>query len=186
MTDVEIIDVPGSGNDAVLAVVVMGVCGTGKTTVGASIAERLGCPFLEGDSFHPPENVEKMRAGFPLDDDDRWPWLERLGRAIGEHAQQNQPVVATCSALKRAYRDRLRLCAGRDIFFIMLDGDRDLLEERMAARTDHYMPPALLESQLAILERPGADETSVSLDVAEKPDQLIARALSAIAGAPPG
>lgn len=162
------------------AVVVMGVCGTGKTTVGEGIALRLGCPFLEGDSFHPRENVEKMRAGFPLDDDDRWPWLEKLGRAIGEQAAQGLPVVAACSALKRAYRDRLRSFAGGNILFIMLDGDPALLEKRMAARTDHYMPPTLLDSQLAILERPEAGENSISLDVADDPDRLIGNAVAAM------
>ncbi len=162
------------------AVVVMGVCGTGKTTVGEGVAHRFGCLFLEGDSFHPKENVEKMRAGLPLDDDDRWPWLEKLGRTIGDQVREGQKVVAACSALKRIYRDRLRHYAGRDILFIMLDGDSALIEKRMAARKGHYMPPTLLESQLAILERPGRDETSISLDVADTPQRLIDDAISAM------
>ncbi len=164
------------------AVVFMGVCGTGKTTVGESVAKQLNCPFLEGDRFHPPENVEKMRAGIPLDDDDRWPWLERLGQAMGEQASRDGLVIAACSALKLAYRDRLRLFAGEDTLFILLDGDARLLTARMSARTDHYMPPALLDSQLAILERPHKNERSMALDVAESPDRLIARSVSAISG----
>ena len=166
------------------AIVVMGVCGTGKTTIGEGIAHRLACSFLEGDSFHSRENVEKMRAGVPLGDDDRWPWLEKLGRVIGERVSQDQNVVAACSALKRVYRDRLRLFAGMDILFIMLDGDPALIEKRMAARTDHYMPPALLQSQLAILERPDEDETSISLDIDATADRLIGDAIAAIANAP--
>jgi gluconokinase len=165
------------------AIVIMGVCGTGKTTIGEGIARHLDCPFLEGDGFHPKENVEKMRAGIPLDDDDRWPWLEKLGRAIGDGASQDQNIVAACSALKRAYRDRLRLFAGMDILFIMLDGDPAQIEKRMAARTDHYMPPTLLQSQLAILERPDEDETSISIDIDDTPDHLIGNAIVAMTAA---
>ena len=120
-----------------------------------------------------------MRAGIPLDDADRWPWLETLGSAIGEKAG-HQRVIVACSALKRAYRDRLRFCAGTDILFVMLDGDPTLIERRMAARADHYMPPALLKSQLAILERPERDETSIVLDVDDDPDHLIDIAVGAV------
>lgn len=162
------------------AIVLMGVCGTGKTTVGQGIADALKAPFLEGDSFHPPENVEKMRSGIPLDDDDRWPWLQSLGQAIGDHVGRGDPVVAACSALKHVYRDRLRDAAGGDLLFILLDGDRALLSARMKARTDHYMPPSLLVSQLAILERPGRDETSITLDVSLSPKTLIERAVETI------
>jgi len=165
------------------AVVVMGVCGTGKTTVGEGVARRFGCLFLEGDSFHPKENVEKMRAGLPLNDDDRWPWLEKLGRLIGEEVGRDEKVVATCSALKRVYRDRLRHCAGGDILFIILDGDPTLIEKRMAERKGHYMPPTLLESQLAILERPDEDETSISLDISNTTDRLIDDAIEAMSKA---
>lgn len=160
------------------AIVVMGVCGTGKTTIGEGIARRLDCPFLEGDSFHPKENVGKMRAGVPLDDDDRWPWLEKLGRAIGDGASKGQNIVAACSALKRVYRDRLRYFAGTDIIFVMLNGDPALIEKRMATRTDHYMPPTLLKSQLAILERPDENETSISIDIDDTPDHLISDAIA--------
>lgn len=162
------------------AIVVMGVCGTGKTTVGERLAQALGCPFLEGDSFHPASNVEKMRRGAPLDDADRWPWLQSLGRAIGEHVGRSEQVVTACSALKRVYRDRLREAASADITFILLDGDPKMLSERLEARQDHYMPPSLLDSQLAILERPGPDETAIHLDVREPPDALIEAALAAL------
>ncbi len=162
------------------AIIVMGVCGTGKTTVGEGAAKELSCPFLEGDHFHPQENVEKMRAGIRLDDDDRWPWLERLGQEIGKQAAGDRLVIAACSALKRSYRDRLRVIVGEDVFFILLDGDAQLIRTRMSARNDHYMPPTLLDSQLAILERPQEDERSMSFDVADNPVDLIARIASAI------
>ncbi len=147
------------------AIIIMGVCGTGKTTVGEVLAERLGCPFLEGDSFHPPENVEKMRAGTPLDDDDRWPWLRKLGKAIADEGENAALVIATCSALKRAYRDCLRDQAGGETLFILLHGDRDLLNQRLQERTHRYMPSTLLDSQLETLEMPETDEISLSLDV---------------------
>jgi carbohydrate kinase (thermoresistant glucokinase family) len=147
------------------AIIIMGVCGTGKTTVGEALAERLGCPFLEGDRFHPPENVAKMSAGTPLDDDDRWPWLDRLGMAIAEAASRNDHVIASCSALKRAYRDRLRLHTGDGALFVLLSGERDLLQQRLQDRPHHYMPSSLLDSQLAILEPPAADEKALKLNV---------------------
>ncbi|MEM7042576.1 MAG: gluconokinase [Pseudomonadota bacterium] len=155
------------------AIIIMGVCGTGKTTVGEALAERLGCPFLEGDSFHPAENVEKMRAGTPLDDDDRWPWLRGLGKAIADKVENAACVVATCSALKRAYRDCLRDQTGTNTLFVLLHGDRDLLMQRLQERTHRYMPSSLLESQLATLELPDADEMSLSLDVRESAVDLV-------------
>jgi gluconokinase len=180
LTEQETIDGAPFGGAKALAIIVMGVCGTGKTTLGEALSQRLACPFLEGDGFHPAANVEKMRAGTPLADEDRWPWLEALGRAIGDHVRSGRTVVAACSALKRAYRDRLRRFAGHDILFILLDGDPDMLEARMTARTDHYMPATLLDSQLLILERPAADERSMSLDAAAAPERLLARVLEAI------
>ncbi len=147
------------------AIIIMGVCGTGKTTVGEVLAERLGCPFLEGDSFHPPANVEKMRTGTPLDDDDRWPWLRDLGKAIADERQRAPHVVAACSALKRVYRDFLRDKAGSDVLFVLLHAERDLLKMRLEERTHRYMPSSLLDSQLKTLELPEADEAALSLDV---------------------
>lgn len=150
------------------AIVFMGVCGSGKTTVGEALARQLKCRFLEGDSFHPPENVAKMSAGTPLDDDDRWPWLDRLGKEMVKESEHTQPVIAACSALKRSYRDRLRRYTGEDTLFVHLHGKRDLLEQRLLGRADHYMPASLLDSQLAILEPPSGEERTLPLDV-EKP-----------------
>jgi gluconokinase len=165
------------------AVVVMGVCGTGKTTVGEALAGRLGCRFLEGDEFHPPENVEKMARGEALEDGDRWPWLDRLGDAIGAAVRAegtaDPHVVASCSALKRVYRDRLRARSGEAILFVLLDGDEAMLTKRMAARTDHYMPPSLLPSQLRTLERPAADEEALVLDAGNPPAVLVEKILAA-------
>ncbi|MGI9434662.1 MAG: gluconokinase [Geminicoccaceae bacterium] len=167
----------------VQAVVVMGVCGTGKTTVGQMLSDKLGCPFLEGDSFHPPENVEKMRAGLALDDNDRWPWLNRLGRAMAKAKRQEANVITACSALKRSYRDRLRHHVGSDTLFVLLHSDPALLRDRLTKRADHYMPPSLLDSQLAILEQPDSNECAISLDAALPPDVLMERIEREIVGA---
>ncbi|AYF98400.1 gluconokinase [Protaetiibacter intestinalis] len=151
---------------AVAPVVVAGVSGSGKSTVGALLAERLGVPFVDGDALHPPANVAKMAAGIPLDDADRGPWLD----AVGERLAAGSVVVA-CSALRRAYRDRLR-AAAPSVRIVLLDGTRELLGERMAARAEHFMPPALLDSQLATLERPAPDEHVAVYDVAVPPAEL--------------
>src|SRR5690349_19934606 len=130
--------------------IVMGVSGCGKSTVGGLLAERLGWPFRDGDSFHPPENVEKMRSGVPLTDEDRWPWLDAIAAWIDERRRAGEHGIVACSALRRAYRVRLR--AGHDdVRFVFLDGDRALIEARLKARKGHYMPPSLLDSQLATL-----------------------------------
>ena len=144
------------------AIIVMGVAGVGKSTLGAALAAELKVPFLEGDSFHPPENVHKMSAGIPLQDEDRWPWLNMLGLAI---AARRQPagVVAACSALKRSYRDRLRGVIGEPLLFVCLQADRDSIAARMQARQGHYMPFTLLDSQLATLELPGDGERAIVL-----------------------
>jgi gluconokinase len=141
------------------AIVVMGVAGSGKTAVGAPLAESLGLPFRDADSFHPPANVTKMSAGIPLTDDDRRPWLDAIGAAIGEAPRG---IVVTCSALKRAYRDRIRAAAGRPVQFVFLDPDRPTLESRLLTRRGHFFPPSLLDSQLATLERPGPDEAAIA------------------------
>jgi gluconokinase len=160
-------------------VVLMGVCGSGKTEVGRRLAARLGCDFLDGDDFHPPENVEKMRAGTPLSDTDRWPWLDRLAAAIGARLEADMGGVVACSALTRRYRDRLGL-ARPGLVLVHLDGSRGLLAARLAARQGHFMPPGLLDSQLATLERPLADERALTIDVAAPPEAIAERIVGAI------
>jgi gluconokinase len=132
----------------------MGVSGSGKSTLGVALAAAIGCPFLEGDDFHAPEAVEKMRAGIPLTDDDRWPWLDRLGSALGSEVARNKIAVAACSALKKAYRDRLRQAIPAPVGFVLMDANPEELLRRLTARTHHYMPASLLTSQLDTLERP--------------------------------
>lgn len=162
-------------------VVVMGVCGCGKSSVGERLAFYLGVPFIEGDSLHPPANVRKMRMGVPLEDDDRWPWLDELGQKLGER----DGIVVSCSALKRSYRDRLRALAGRPVTFVFLQGDRMLLASRMAARADHYMPLSLLDSQLATLELPGAEHGVITIDINNRLETIVGMAMTHIATAGP-
>ena len=145
------------------AIVVMGVSGCGKSTLAAQLAAQLGCPAFEGDAFHAAASIAKMRAGQPLDDADRWSWLDRVGTAIGAAVGKGGLAVAACSALKRAYRERLERAAGVPLRFVLLDGSRDGIAARLATRTGHYMPPSLLDSQFAALERPGADERALVL-----------------------
>lgn len=143
----------------------MGVAGCGKSTVGAALARRLGKPFLDADDFHPAANVAKMSMGVPLTDDDRWPWLDRLAQALRDEAERAGMAVAGCSALRRAYRQRLITTAGEPILFVFLQGSRDIIAERMAKRSGHFMPAALLDSQFATLEPPGADEDALVVDI---------------------
>lgn len=150
----------------------MGVSGSGKSTLGALLASRLGCPFLEGDDFHDAGAVAKMRAGHPLDDDDRWPWLDRLGRAVGQAVATGRPVVAACSALRRSYRERLRGAIAVPTRFVLLDASHDELLRRLTQRSGHYMPASLLGSQIATLEPPGGDEAVFRLDAVAPPEQL--------------
>lgn len=180
----EIMSPPGPGGAAAQtfgaagAIVVMGVCGCGKSTVGRQIADRLGCAFLEGDAFHPPANVAKMSGGRALEDEDRWPWLDMLGMALGAATRKQGSAVAACSALKRAYRDRLTEAAKTPVRFVHLAGAPELLAARMSARKDHFMPPGLLDSQLATLEPPQAGEVALTLDVAQAPDRLLDAAIT--------
>ena len=153
--------------------IIMGVSGCGKSTVGERLAQRLGVPFLEGDALHPPHNVALMAAGTPLTDADRTDWLDAIAARLSAlHATEG--MVVSCSALKRIYRDRLR-AATPDLQFVHLHGDHALLATRIGQRQGHYMPPALLASQLATLEIPTADEASLSLDIAEPADRLVAQ-----------
>ncbi|RAU95023.1 gluconokinase [Mycobacterium colombiense] len=150
-------------------VVVMGVSGSGKSTVGAALARRLRVPFVDADTLHPPANIAKMAAGEPLDDDDRYPWLERVGEWLAAH---REGAVVSCSALKRAYRDQLRAhCPG--VRFLHLSGSAELIGARLAARTDHFMPAALLRSQLDALEPLGPDEAGMTVDVGPGVDAIV-------------
>jgi len=148
----------------------MGVSGSGKSTLGTALAKTIDCPFLEADDFHAAKSIEKMRAGVPLTDDDRWPWLDRLGQAIRVQVLDHRIVVAACSALRRAYRDRLRQVISAPIALILLDADSDELLRRLTHRAHHYMPPSLLGSQLDTLERPQPDELAITLDARQGVD----------------
>jgi gluconokinase len=160
----------------VTIVVVMGVSGGGKTTVAAGLARAEGWILLEGDSFHPPANIAKMKAGTPLTDDDRWPWLRAIAAREDELLAAGQSAVVACSALKRAYRDIL--IDGRPhAVLIYLRGSKDLIAKRMALRKDHFMPPALLDSQFATLEEPGPDEHPIIVDIGGPPDAVIQDAI---------
>lgn len=154
------------------AVIVMGVSGSGKSTLGTLLARELGCPFLEGDDFHDTRAVAKMRAGQPLEDHDRWPWLDRLGAAMSEAFISNGQVAAACSALRRSYRERLQAAIPAPTRFVLLDAGYDELLRRLTQRAGHYMPASLLESQLATLERPAVDEAVFTLDAALPPERL--------------
>ena len=150
-------------------VVVMGVSGSGKSTVGAALAQRLRVPFADADDFHPPANITKMTAGHALDDDDRYPWLESIGGWLAGHPEGG---VMSCSALKRKYRDQLRRhCA--DVRFLHLSGTEDVIARRQASRPGHFMPAALLTSQFETLEPLDADEYGISIDVDQSIDSII-------------
>jgi len=156
--------------------VVMGVSGSGKTTVAEKLAAALGVEFLEGDKFHPPANVEKMKSGTPLTDDDRWPWLEAIAAKIDEWRAQGKAGVITCSALKRSYRDVL-IGARRQVRLVYLKGSRELIHRRMAARRGHFMPVGLLDSQFKTLEEPGPGERPIVVDVGGTPAQIAAEVI---------
>lgn len=152
--------------------VVMGVSGTGKTTIGATLAGGLRWRYAEADDFHPPANVAKMAAGHPLTDEDRWPWLSAIGRWIDERRAAAEPAVVTCSALKRAYRELL--CEGRpEVRFVYLKGSRELITERLAARRGHFFPAGMLDSQLADLEEPALDEQVITVPIGGTPRQIV-------------
>lgn len=156
----------------------MGVSGSGKSTLGAALAGALGCPFLEGDAYHDATAVAKMRSGEPLCDDDRWPWLDRLGAAVSTAVGEHGIAVTACSALKRVYRDRLIAAIDAPVRFVLLDNSREELERRLAGRARHYMPPSLLDSQLATLERPAPDEPAAAFDAGAPLDRLCAETLA--------
>ncbi len=155
------------------AAVVMGVAGCGKTTIAEALAARLGVRMIEGDRLHPAANIAKMSAGTPLTDEDRWPWLSKIGlELIGTDG-----AVAACSALKRVYRETITRAARRPVAFVFLKGDRALIELRMHLRTGHFMPTSLLDSQFATLEEPSAGELAVTLDLALSPEAITEQAV---------
>ncbi len=165
-----------------LRLIVMGVSGCGKSTLSAALAGRLGLEPVDGDDLHLPASVAKMSAGIALEDADRWPWLDRIARCLAEATEPGR--VVACSALRRVYRDRLRNQAGA-VRFIFLDGSQELIAQRMAQRSDHYMKPSLLESQFRTLERPGADETdTIALPITEPAERVLALALRALQESP--
>lgn len=155
-------------------VVVMGVTGSGKSTVGEALAERMGVQFADADDFHSPENVAKMRSGVPLDDEDRWPWLRSIGEWLHQH--RDLGAVVTCSALKRAYRDVLREGAP-DATFLHLDGDQETVRQRVANRPGHFMPASLVQSQYDALEPLGDDEHGVVIPLDLPVDDIVDRFL---------
>ena len=164
--------------------VVMGVSGSGKTTVAALLAGRLNWEFADGDDFHPPANVEKMHSGVPLTDDDRWPWLGAIAAWIDATRSAGGHGVVACSALKRRYRDVL--LGGRpDVRLVYLQGDRDLIGRRQAARHNHFMPTNLMKSQFETLEEPGPDEDPIVVSVEARPLEIVARILALLRIDPP-
>jgi len=154
----------------------MGVCGCGKSSLGRLLADDLNCEFVEGDDFHPAANVAKMRAGTPLEDTDRWGWLDSLALKM----RASPPVIVSCSALRKSYRDFLRLKAGRSLIFLCLTGERSLLLQRLDARQDHYMPVSLLDSQLAAFETPMGEEHVLMLSIEKTLHSLVDEALDFI------
>ncbi|SCX21709.1 Thermoresistant gluconokinase [Agrobacterium rosae] len=161
------------------AIIVMGVSGCGKSTVGEELAEQLGVPFMEGDKLHPQSNVDKMAAGQPLNDDDRWPWLDLVGAELHK-GYEADGIVVSCSALKKTYRDRLRDACGGPLAFVYLEGSEALLTERMGARTGHFMPLSLLQTQLATLEVPTGEPGVVTVSIAATPEEITENALKGL------
>jgi len=155
-----------------LVLVVMGVSGSGKTTVGSMLAERLGWPFQEGDDLHPQKNIDKMKVGNPLTDADRRPWLELIADWVDHQLDAGRSGIITCSALKRAYRKRIDR-RRRGVVFIFLDGPQKTIALRLGSRRSHFMPPQLLKSQFADLEPPSSSEPAIAFDVDASPQQIV-------------
>lgn len=164
-------------------IVLMGVSGVGKTTVGRRLAEALGYGYAEGDSYHPAANIEKMRSGQPLEDDDRWPWLHAMAADIDGWRASGTGMVLACSALKRAYRDIL-IGEREDVRLVQLSGEEALIRSRIEARRHEYMPASLLITQLATLQPPTADERPIVVDVRDTPEACVAAIVAALAAAP--
>ena len=165
------------------AIVVMGVSGSGKSTVAARLAQRLGWDFAEADTFHSPANVEKMRSGIALDDEDRGPWLDAIAAWIDAQRMQRRPCVVACSALKRRYRKRLS-DGKADVRFVFLAGPYDTVAARLAGRSGHYMPLSLLQSQFDALEPPGPEENPIVLSIALPVDEIVSEVALELGRAP--
>lgn len=162
------------------AIIVMGVSGCGKSSVGEALASDLGLPFVEGDGLHPESNVAKMAAGTPLTDEDRWPWLTVIGERMADALARGEGIVVSCSALKTIYRDHLRVATEGRLAFVYLEGSRELLGRRMGARTGHFMPLALLDSQLATLEVPTGEPGVVTVSIDQPVEGIVADALKGL------
>ncbi|RWX77332.1 gluconokinase [Neorhizobium lilium] len=158
----------------------MGVSGAGKTSIAANLAKRLGWIFVEGDRLHPQANIDKMAHGVPLTDDDRWPWLDAIGGELAAAKARGESIVATCSSLKRSYRERLRTASQGPLYFVFLDGSEALLSVRMGERKGHFMPASLLHSQLATLESPQGEEGVVTVDIDASIDLIVDSALTGL------
>lgn len=167
-----------------LRIVVMGVSGSGKSTVGRALAEALGLRFVEGDELHPPANVARMAAGVPLTDADRHDWLGAIAARLAAAAARDEGLVVSCSALRRTYRERLR-AAAPGLRFVYLHGTSELLAGRLTARRGHYMPASLLQSQLQTLEPPTPDEAALAFDISAPPADIVRRAVQALEITPP-
>ena len=165
---------------APLAIIIMGVSGSGKSSVGEKMAARLDLHFVEGDALHPAANVEKMSKGIPLTDEDRWPWLDLIGQQIAASLAKGEAIAVSCSALKRTYRERLRAAAGGHLYFVYLDGSKELLTERMGERRGHFMPASLLESQLQTLEVPTGEPGVVTVGIDDTVDGIVEAALKGL------
>lgn len=170
---------PAARAQAAAIAVVMGVSGSGKTLIGSALAEAAGARFIDGDHYHPPENIVRMRSGLPLRDEDRWGWLDRITAEIAAAERRGSLLVVACSALKRAYRDRLRR-ASTHLLFIHLDIDRKTASARVAARQNHFMPPSLIDSQFADLEPPAREEGALTIDAAREPAAIVVLAAEAL------
>jgi gluconokinase len=162
-----------------IRIIVMGVSGSGKTSVGIAIAEALKFPFLEGDTLHPESNVEKMSAGIPLTDEDRWPWLDKIGIEL---AKAENGLVVSCSALKASYRKRLREQAGGPLAFIFLDGSVEVLRSHMSKRRGHFMPVSMLDSQLSTLESPVGEALVLRQDISRSIDEIVTASVAWLRG----
>lgn len=160
-----------------VVLVVMGVSGSGKTTVATALAELLGWDFQEGDDLHPEANRRKMARGIPLTDDDRWPWLDRIAEWISAKLRAGEPGIVTCSALRQRYRDRL---AADGVVFVFLHGSRELIDDRLSRRAGHFMPESLLDSQLRTLEAPSEGKNTVVVELGGTAEEETARALKAL------